>query len=204
MSNCTFGQATHSLTIIGQQEPTSDHLRVLHDGYLADLMLSIKEGKVPPRDDFRKLLGLPPVEMMTEVDFGQSLEAMIVAGNYDWKNDAITAERFPVEGTGKKKFRNKLFHFGRNISSEDAVAAMEKEKFTPGGHVHGLAFGSTFPEEHRKYPIACLGSSARVLGGRGVVCLGRGGAGRGLGLGGRVGGWGGGWRFLGVQEVSDA
>jgi hypothetical protein len=35
-SNGTFGQARHTLTIIGQQEPTDDHLRVLHDGYLAD------------------------------------------------------------------------------------------------------------------------------------------------------------------------
>jgi hypothetical protein len=75
---------------------------------------------------------------------------MVTAGNYDWKNDAITADRFPVKGSGKKKFRNKLFHFGRYASSEDAVAAMKKENFTPGVHVHGLAFGATFPEEHAK------------------------------------------------------
>ena len=204
MSSGTFGQATHCLTIIGQQEPTDDHLRVLHDGYLSDLVLGIKEGKVPPRDDFRKLLGLGPVELITEIDFGQSLETMIAAGKYDWKNDAITADKFPVEGVGKKKFRNKLFHFSHNISSEDAITVMKKENFLTGGYVHGLAFGATFPEEQRKYPIVCLDLSAQVHGCRYVVCLRRCGAGRGLGLNCWDGVWHDSWRFLGVQEVFGA
>lgn len=204
MNIATFNQATRSLTIINQQEPTDDHLRVLHDGYLADLMLGIKEGTLPPRDDFRKLIGLPPVELITEIDFGMTLGAMISAGKYDWKNDGITAANFPVEGNGNKKFRNKGFHFGRNISSEDAVAAMKEEKFLPGNHVHGTAFGKTFPDEQRKYSIACLGSSAQVYGGRIVVCLDWNGAGRRLGLYNWDGDWDDRWRFLGVQEVSDA
>src|ERR1019366_4035009 len=89
------------------------------------------------------------------VDHSLWLEGMIAAGKYDWKNDAITAARFPVEGTGVKKFRTKLFDFGRNISSQDAVAAMKQENFTPGNHVRGLAFGATFPEDQLKNPIVC-------------------------------------------------
>jgi hypothetical protein len=115
----------------------------------------------------------------------------------------ITAGKFPVEGTGTKKFRTKLFHFGRDISSEDAAAAMKAEHFTPATHVHGLAFGTAFPEEQRKYPIACLGSSAQVYGNRDVVDLGRDGDGRDLDLRDWYGAWFGHWRFLGVQEVSD-
>jgi hypothetical protein len=65
------------------------------------------------------------------VDFGTSLQGMIAAGKYDWVSPNITAGKFPVEGTGKKTFRTKLFHFGRNISSNDAVAAMRSEGFTP-------------------------------------------------------------------------
>jgi hypothetical protein len=61
---------------------------------------------------------------------------------------------------------------------------MTKENFTPAGHVHGLAFGAMFPDEQRKYLIACLGSSAQVVGRRFVVCLCRDDAKRGLGLGG--------------------
>jgi hypothetical protein len=143
-------------------------------------------------------------DLITTIDFGQPLEAMVAAGKYDWTHPKITADRFPVEGTGIKKFRNKPFHFNRYISSEDVVAAMKQEGFEPATHVHGIAFGATFPDEQRKYPIACLGSSARVDGHRFVVCLRRGVAGRDLSLYFWGGDWGGDWRFLGVQVVSDA
>jgi hypothetical protein len=52
--------------------------------------------------------------------------------------------------------------------------------------------------------LACLGSCARVYGSRRVVRLGGGGDGRDLSLSGWYGGWSDNWRFLGVQEVSDA
>lgn len=145
-----------------------------------------------------------PVELITEINFSMSLEQMVAAGNYDRKDNAITAERFPVEGAGTKRFRNKLFHFGRSISSEVAVAAMQKEKFTPGSHVHGLAFGAAFPDVQRKCSIACLGSSAQVDGRRSIVCLLRRDAGRSLFLGGWESGWHGRWRLLGVREISGA
>jgi hypothetical protein len=131
------------------------------------------------------------------------LPDMIAAGKYDWVDPDITAETFPAKGIGKKQFRAKLFDFGRNISSDDVVAAMKKQNFKPGDHIHGLAFGVAFPEEHRKHPIACLGSSAQVLRNRFAVCLDRVGDERNLSLnirGGRP--WGDRWRFLAVQEVS--
>jgi hypothetical protein len=137
------------------------------------------------------------------VDYSLPLEAMIAAGKYDWVNDDITADRFPFEGTTTKKFRAKLFEFGRTISSGDAVAAMEKDQFAPATHVHGLAFDAAFPEEQLEYPIACLGSSARVRGGRGVVCLYRLDGERYLDLRDWYGDWGLDWRFLAVQEVSE-
>jgi hypothetical protein len=137
------------------------------------------------------------------VDYGQSLQAMIAAGKYDWVKLSITADKFPVEGTGIKKFRNKLFRFGRYISSEAAVAAMQKEKFTPATHVHGLAFGATFPDTQRKFPIACLGSFVRVFGFRSVVCLHGVGDQRHLHLYDWDGVWYDVWRFLAVQEVSE-
>jgi len=80
------------------------------------------------------------------VNYGMSLQDMIAAGNYDWVNPDITAARIRVEGACTKKFRTKLFDFGRYISLEDAVAAMTKENFLPAGHVHCLAFGAAFPD----------------------------------------------------------
>ena len=138
------------------------------------------------------------------VDYGTSLQAMIAAGNYDWVNPNITAERFPVVGKGIVRFKPKLFDSPRYISSEHAVAAMKKEKFTPATHVHGLAFGATFPDEQRKYLIVCLGSSAQVLGDRRVVYLCRRAAGRYLDLSRWGGFWDGFWRLLAVQQLSAA
>jgi hypothetical protein len=56
-------------------------------------------------------------DFITTIDFEQTLETMIAAGNYDWKNNRITADRFPVKGTGIKMVRNRLFHFDRYIST---------------------------------------------------------------------------------------
>jgi hypothetical protein len=137
------------------------------------------------------------------VDYGTSLPDMIAAGKYDWVNPGITPGKFPIEGTGKKTFRTKLFDFGRPISPDDAAAAMKREDFTPATHVQGLAFGATFPEEQRNYRIACLGSSAKVRGNRRVVYLAGEGDERSLNLYDWHGYWLGYWRFLGVQEVSD-
>jgi hypothetical protein len=89
-------------------------------------------------------------DLVIAVEFYTSLLNMIAAGHYDWVNPDITTERFPIESTATKEYRTKLFHFDRPISSEDAVAAMKKEDFTPATHVHGLAFGATFPGEQLK------------------------------------------------------
>jgi hypothetical protein len=139
-------------------------------------------------------------DAMLDMSPERRLRTMIAVGKYHWANPNITAEHFPIEERVIKIFRPKLFDFGRHISSDDAVTAIKKEKFDPATHVHGLAYSATFPDEQRKYPAACLGSSARVDRLRQVVCL----FGRNLDLNywGVV--WYGNWRFLGVQEVSDS
>jgi hypothetical protein len=80
---------------------------------------------------------------------------------------------------------------------------MKADNFTPGDHVHGSAYGAAFPKDQLEHPIACLGSSAQVYRYRSVVCLYRDDAERYLYLYGWGGDWYDGWRFLGVQEVSE-
>jgi hypothetical protein len=143
-------------------------------------------------------------DLTIAVDFGTSLPDMIAAGTYDRVDPDITPEKFLSVATGTKKFRTKVFGFDRSISSEDAVGAMKGEGFAPASHLHGVAFGATFPDEQRKYQIACLGSFALMYGRRRVVYLYKYGRERFLGLYGWDGPWAGRWRFLGVQEVSDA
>jgi hypothetical protein len=90
--------------------------------------------------------------LTVEVDYRKPLPDIIAAGKYDCVNPNITAMRFPVEGTGKKSFHTRLFHSRFISSSQEVAAAMKKENFTPGSHLHGPAFGAAFPEAQRKCP----------------------------------------------------
>ena len=147
-----------------------------------------------------------PIFQTITVNYDQSLETMIVAGHYDWRNDDITAKRFAPKGEGVVEYEAKLFHFDRNLSSEQAVEAIKSADTTnpwePGKIEHLLSFGAKYPEEQRKYPIIGLGSVAEVDGDRDVPCLYRSGAERLLDLIWWDGGWGGSCRFLAVRQLS--
>ncbi len=222
----TWNQATHTLTLIGQQNPTSEHLKALHDGAITDLVQAIMNGTLPARDEVRKFYGMDslhaetvgalpaPLASLTAhtgiltVDYGQTLEQMVAAGHYgkdgkNWNKD-ITAERFPIVGTGVAEFECKLFDFGRDISSEDAVKAIQVDDPTnpwkPARTEHTLAYGAQFPDEQRKNPIIGLGSGTRVRGFRSVLALLADG-GRYLGLYYSDDGWNALYRFLAVRPV---
>ena len=107
------------------------------------------------------------------VDYGLSLEQMIAAGRYDWKNDEITAKRFPIVGKGIVEFEARYFHFNRNISSEEAERLFCSEPIVldptitfnfwePAKIEHVLSHGATFPKKQLKFPIIGLGSVAWV------------------------------------------
>ncbi|MBI2030537.1 hypothetical protein HYT05_02860 [Candidatus Kaiserbacteria bacterium] len=146
--------------------------------------------------------GVNPGIFRLTVDYTQTLEQMIAAGRYDWKNSDITAERFSLVGDGVVDFEIKLFHFKRSISSEDADEAIKNDGWESAKIEHLLAFGAKYPEEQRKFPIVGLGSSAQVSGGRYVPCLYGGDSLRCLDLAWWGGGWAGYYRFLAVRKLS--
>lgn len=171
---------------------------VLGSGYLSDIFEH--DARLGNRNALREVLGLPPLQLIIEVDYGMPFEQMVAEGRYDWRNDNLNEKNFPIKGKGKRHFECKLFD--ANCSSKQGVERIEAAGFKPGATEHILKFGATFPEIQRKTPIVGLGSTARVGGRVDVPCLGRGGAGRGLGLSWWGGGWPGDWRLLGVREVS--
>ena len=150
---------------------------------------------------------MPEVFRLT-VDYSQLLEHMIITGRYDWTNDDITAKRFPTVGEGTIEFEARYFHFNRNISSENAVKEIERadkdNPWVPARNEHILAFGETFPDEQRKFPIVGLGSVAKVRGHRYVLGLGRNDSDRGLYLLWWYDDWYPNCRFLAVRKVSVA
>jgi hypothetical protein len=92
------------------------------------------------------------------VDYSKSLAEMIKAGHYGWVNDAIVADHFPVQGEGQNEVEVALFHFNRNISSDDAIAEMEKAGYRPARIEELLALGASQPELQKEFPIVALGS----------------------------------------------
>ena len=206
MSKPTFGQALHALNLIQAKDPSLERLDALYgSGILSDLL--DPAACLDDRSAIRIALKLGvamPEQIVLSVDYGQSLEQMIAAGNYDWTNSDITAKRFSPKGEGTEQFEAKIFHFDRNISSEAAVEAIKVAGWEPGKIEHLLAFGAKYPEEQRKYPIIGLGSVAKVDGYRYVPDLDEGGRERDLDLDWWDDVWSDGCRFLAVRKLPSA
>ena len=92
------------------------------------------------------------------VDYSRSLAEMISAGKYDWVNSDITADHFPIKGSGKAELNPEIIHYGKYMSSDDIVRDLDQRGLRPATLAELLAYGEKYPDEQRKYPIVALGS----------------------------------------------
>jgi len=206
----TDGQLTKLIETMRQKQMTPERFNsLLSSGILADVLDS--NADLSDRDTVRAALKLGTLVddiFRLSVDYSQSLEQMIAAGQYDWTNDSITAQRFPIEGNCVVEFEGRYFHFNRNISSENVIKEIEAadtaNPWSTAKIEHVLSHGKTFPEEQRKFPIIGLGSVAEVLGNRDVPYLDRLDSERELDLGWFDDDWDPVCRFLAVRKVSGA
>ena len=185
------------LSLAEQKGLTPERMtKILSSGVLADLF--DEQIDLSSRDAWRQAFGLGPLELKIKVDYNLTLEQMIVAGNYDWTNDNITAENFPVVGRGVKELVVELVHFSRVISSGDAEEELNKMGLRPAKIEEFLALGAAYQET--KFPVIALASS--LDGNRRVVYLDRNGAERNLDLllDWRGFGWNEVFRFLAVRK----
>lgn len=143
-------------------------------------------------------------EITLNIDYTKTVEQAIIDGNYDWKNSDITSKNFPIspEMVGKKmEAQTKLFHFNRDISSEDVISEMDKAGYRPATLMELLVLGILFPELQRQFPVVALGSVWRDAHAyRHVPFLGVSDSERALYLGWFASGWGARFRFLGVRK----
>lgn len=204
----TTGNLAKFLELLDQKDMTPERFQfLLGTGVFADIFDS--SATFADRDLWRNAFGLGklvPDVIILPIDYSKSLEQMIAAVNYDWKNDELTAKRFPIVGEGVVEYEFRYFHFNRNVSSETAVDLIKREDvenpWYPAKLEHLLAFGENFPEEQRKFPIVALGSVGLVLGDRNVPCLHLDGSERSLYLLWWDGDWLGLYRFLAFRKVS--
>lgn len=128
----------------------------------------------------------------------------ISAGNYGWTNSDLTEKKFPVTADQVGEWEWKLFHFNRDISSEEAIRLMKEDDYDAGQIGHILTFGEKYPEEQRKFPIIGLGSVAEINLYRYVPGLWLDSDGRELCLNWFGSDWSAHFRFLGVRRRSVA
>jgi hypothetical protein len=89
-------------------------------------------------------------------------EERVERGQYGWRHSGVTEERFPVTRDQCGEQAQKLFHFARGISSEEAIRLIREEGFEPGRIGDILVFGENVPEAQRRHPVVGLGSVAEV------------------------------------------
>jgi hypothetical protein len=94
------------------------------------------------------------------IDYSLSLAAMIEAGHYNYVSPGITAERFPIIGTGVHKMEVVLVGFDREVFWPYVLDELRALGLRPAKIEHLLALGAQHPGELRKYPIDALGSVA--------------------------------------------
>lgn len=149
-----------------------------------------------------------PVQQLAEncykvvVNHGQSLKEMIAAGKYDYVNSDITADNFPIQlqGSGQQSIVIELVHFGRDMESEAVLKEFEARGLRAATFPELLAFGSTYPEKQREFPIVALGSMRLVHDDRYIPYLDRWLAKRGLNLNWFVDRWHPRCRFAAVRK----
>lgn len=135
-----------------------------------------------------------------DLDFEQRIER----GAFGWRHESLSEERFPVIGDQIGERDLKLFHFARNIPSEEAERLIRETGYQPAGIGAILAFGAAFPDTQVRHPVVGLGSAAEVDGKGSVPTLWFDGERRTIDLVWLDGDWHRNYRFLGVRETLPA
>jgi hypothetical protein len=117
------------------------------------------------------ILGLPKDYQDVQVilvDYDLPLAGAITEGNYNWVNTNITEQNFPrpQHEHGKHEIPFRLFHFDKNIASENIIQRMGQKDFRPVALRQLLAWGKVNPELQCQFPIIALGSVWRHSDGR--------------------------------------
>lgn len=204
----TSQQLMAFLKLLDAKKMTHDRFTsLLGSGILADVLDS--DADLDNREAVRTALNLGVLVsdiFRFTVDYNQSLEVMIAAGQYDWKSDDITAKRFSIEGSGIVECEAHYFHFNCSIFSKNAIKGIKAtdsgNPWMPAKIEHMLSHGKTFPEEQRKFQIIGLGSVAEVGRYRRVPVLYGDDSGRELRMDWFDGRWAPVCRFLAVRKVS--
>ena len=101
------------------------------------------------------------LELSIVVSGDETFDGLVTAGKYDWKNDWITGKRFPVRPSQSGERKLVILHFGRYISSKDAIKEAEKQGLERPTYEDCFRFGAQHPEVQRQFPLVFLHEPVR-------------------------------------------
>jgi len=157
-NQATWRQATHTLSLINQQDPSLGTLEVLHDGYLADIIQAIQADTIPNRENFRKVLGLIPLKFEFTVNYGETRENMISRGKYGDVSDLIFQVSLPPIKEETKKITGELI----TVEAESCRAAEKQIRLGLKPYLRAptlrelLSFGAAYPEVQFKFGLRVI------------------------------------------------
>jgi len=196
----TVGRVSHLMKFLREKRVTEERFtESVKSGIFPDFLEALNLGTLPPRNEFRKMIGLDR-EVLAEPVETPSLRSLISACNLDWVNSNVTAENFPIPAGFQFATETKLFHFERTVSSEEVITEMKLKGWNPATIFDLLEFGAKNPELQRQIPIIALGSVCEIDSVRHVVYLRKRGAEREIRLHWFVRPWGGRFLFLAVRN----
>lgn len=101
---------------------------------------------------------------MVVVDETRAVEELVREGDFDLRNSNIVSCNFPNPKNGRRSGKELvLFHFGKSMFSEEAIAEMDKENCEPATIWDLLAFAKAKPSLQRQFPIVAIEPSVPYL-----------------------------------------
>ncbi len=97
------------------------------------------------------------------VDYGQTFEAMVAAGNYDDVFPSVSSDRFPITGEGKVERELLLARVPDDPkysprSASEVIAELDRHGLRPAKIEDLLALGARYPGLQREFQIVVIGS----------------------------------------------
>ena len=84
---------------------------------------------------------------------GAKASELIRLGNYDWSDDWITDERFPIERHEPVERMVEVVQLNHDPTSEEVLEELKRRGLERPTYEDALYFGATYPEEQRKRPL---------------------------------------------------
>ena len=96
--------------------------------------------------------------LMVTVEYDMALEQMIEAGEYDFVNDDITVEHFPLNKRENDAVELYILHFDYGVTTEQVLRLLDIYGLRPAELSELLSLGIYYPDIQRDHPLVALGS----------------------------------------------